>query len=214
MKKLVLLIVCLMVMGSVANAQVTAGLNTIFYKSVETNYHLGQDFENSGTLYEGFALVNARGVALRGYHLFNKSYSIPACLPAKDKNSKPTPANLDSNFFASRIEMGLPFYYHRALLEPFVVNSYTKNYYTISGDKVNYSKDLTNITPGFGVAYSQIVAGNQNVSAKYFLTPKDSYLNLQYSWFNSKSSMGIGYTFRTYDNIRISGPFLNVSLVF
>ena len=84
----------------------------------------------------------------------------------------------------------------------------------ISGDKVNYSKDLTNITPGFGVAYSQIVAGNQNVSAKYFLTPKDSHLNLQYSWFNSKSSMGIGYTFRTYDNIRISGPFLNVSLIF
>ena len=214
MKKLVLLIVCLMIMGSVVNAQMSVGLNTIFSKGVETNPRLGQDFDTGGNLFEAQMLAQARGVSLKGFHLFSKSFSAPSFLPPKDKNSKACPVILDSSFFASRVEIGLPFYYPRFTVEPFVVNSFTKNSFTISGDNVNFSKDLVNITPGLGVVYSQLVSGGQNISAKYFLTPRDSLLDIRYNWFSSKNSMGLGYTLRTYDNIRIGGPSLNVSIVF
>jgi hypothetical protein len=90
----------------------------------------------------------------------------------------------------------------------------TTNGYLITGDKINYSGTSVNNSPGLGVAYTQLLSKGQSINVKYFSTPKDSLLALKYNWFKGTGAISAGYTFRTYENIKINGPFLDISLMF
>jgi hypothetical protein len=211
MKKIVMTASLFLMMSSLCLAQISVGITPIFSKQVDNNSFINQEISNSNTLYELEGGVVTRGATLRGYHLFNKDYSTGIAI-SDDKKS--IPAAYSSSFFASRVEIGLPLFFPKFMIEPFFVNSYTKDCFSVVGDKLNYTNSIINNTPGFGVFYSVLLTKGQNTSVKYFITPKDSLLDFRYNWFTSKQSIGIGYTLRTYDNIKISGPFLNFSFSF
>ena len=211
MKKMLIGLFLLLMVSPVYPAQMIASITPIFAKQVTV---LNESFIDRGILYEGDAGVFSSGVALRGYHLFKKSFSNSSSV-YDAATKKYVPLSVESSFFASRIELGIPFFsFGGSVIEPFFVNSYTNNCYSVSGEKISYGETRINNTPGLGIMYTQLISRGQSINAKYFSTPKDSLLDLKYNWFRNTSAISAGYTFRTYDHIKIEGPFLAISIIF
>ena len=212
MVKILAICGCLMTLAITAVAQVSIGFSPIYSTQVTQNAYLNNTFENKSIAYELEAgLVSA--ATMRAYHLCNKEYNASVSV-FDEKEKKALPANFKYCFCASRLEIGIPIHFQGFLIEPFFVDSYTKNCNTVTGDKINYTETLTNNTPGLGLYYSQLLYKGNNISAKGFYTPKDNLLEFRYNRFNNRNSIGLGYTYRIYDNIKISGPSLNLLLTF
>ena len=212
MVRVLTICVCLLALSVTAVAQVSVGFSPIYSTQQTHNLFLNSNFENKSISYELEGQI-VSGPSLRGYHLFKKSYSAPIELPDA-VTLKNYPATFEYSFTASRMEAGIPLRYKGFLIEPFFVDSFTKNCNIIAGDKINYTEELISNTPGLGVFYSQLLYKGNNISAKGFYTPKDNMLEFRYNRFNARNSIGIGYTCRNYGNIKISGPFLNLLLTF
>ena len=216
MRRLVLLIICLLTIGNVANAQMSVGVTPIFSRYVENNPYMEQEFINRATLCEINAGILTHKAIVEGYHLFNKGYTDTGTINIISKGkATPAPVFLHSQFNASRVEIGTPFLHREVIVEPFFVESFTNNQYEVKKNhKPIYATNISEATAGFGVAVSHRIKSNNSVGVKYFLTAKDSMLNIKYSWFNKVSSFNVGYTSRAYSNIKIDGPYLSLSCMF
>ena len=212
MKKIIIIFMSILSIGTIANAQVSIGFSPMYSTQTTQNLFLNSTFENKNISYE-FEAGIVSAATIRGYYLGNKEYNATVSV-FDEKEKKALPANFKYCFCASRLEIGLPLHFQGFLIEPFFVNSYTKNCNTVVGDKINYAETLTNNSPGLGLYYSQLLYKGNNISAKGFYTPKDNMLEFRYNRFNNRNSIGIGYSYRIYDNIKITGPSLNLLLTF
>ena len=212
MRKVIAICMSILALAAIANAQVSVGVSPIYSTQITQNLFLNSVFENKNISCEvEVGLVSI--CAIRGYHLCNREYNTTVNI-FDEKEKKSLPATFTYGFSASRIEIGYPFRLSGALLEPFFVDSYTRNYNTVVGDKINYMDNLTSNTRGLGVYYSQLLYKGNNASIKGFYTPKDYILDFRYNRFNNRAALGLGYSYRVYDNIKISGPSINFLLTF
>jgi hypothetical protein len=207
-----------MLSASVALAQISVGITPLYSRQTTNNSYLNQSFTDAGTKIELDAGIVVKNATFRGYYLFKNTYINTSSVfdPIDKKN---LPIQFDSCFGASRVEIGLPLFYPTFMIEPFFINSFTKNCFSISGEKVNYSDNITNNSQGLGIFLSHTFASysnfpKQNISIKYYTTSKDNLIDLRYNRFTNKNSFGFGYTFRTYDNVTVDGPFLNIMYIF
>lgn len=210
MVKLLISCMLVLIMSISALGQVSVGFSPL-YLSRNTPI-LSNTFSDKGCSFELEAGIVST-LAMRGYHLYNKEYVTQLNL-FDTKEKKDLPLNFTYGFSASRIEIGIPLHYKGFLFEPFFIDSYTKNYNTIKGEKIDYANDVVNHSQGLGAFYSQLLYKGNNISIKGFYTTKDNMLDFRYNKFNTKCSVGIGYTYRNYDNIKINGPSLNFLLTF
>ena len=200
----------LLLMASSVVAQVSVGFSTMY--TMRNTSIMGNTFDNKGITYEmGIGLASK--LTARGYHLCNKEYNTQLNL-FDEKDKKDYLVNFKYGFGASRAEIGIPLFFKGFLIEPFFIDSYTKASNKVIGEKIDYANDVINHSQGLGLYYSQLLYKGNNLSAKGFYTPKDNMLEFQYNRYNSRTSVGIGYSCRTYDKIKISGPSLNLLLTF
>jgi len=212
MIKVIAICMSILALATIANAQVSIGVSPIYSTQTTQNLFLNSVFENKNISCEvEIGLVSI--CTIRGYHLCNREYSAVVSI-FDEIEKKNLPASYTYGFSASRIEIGYPFHFSGVLIEPFFVDSYTRNYNTIVGDKINYVDNLTNNTRGLGVYYSQLLYKGNNASIKGFYTPKDYVLDFRYNRFNSRAALGLGYSYRVYDTVKISGPSINLLLTF
>jgi hypothetical protein len=126
MKRLLVLGMLLLFVGSAHAAQMIAGFTPIFAKQLTENSYLPESFTDRATLYEVEVGVFSSGVSLRGYHLLKKPFTNVSSI-YNEKDKKYIPVSFESYFYASRLELGLPFFYMGgSVIEPFFVNSYNK----------------------------------------------------------------------------------------
>jgi hypothetical protein len=200
----------LLFMASSVLAQVSVGVSPML--ATRNTSIMGYTFDNRSLSYEAGVGIASK-ITARGYHLFGKEY-ITQLNIFDEKEKKDYPVNFKYGFSATRGEIGIPLLYKGFLFEPFFVDSYTRSSNKATGEKITYSNDIINHSQGLGIYYSQLLYKGNNLSAKGFYTPKDNMLEFQYNRFNSRASVGLGYSCRTYENIKVSGPSLNFLLTF
>ena len=189
------------------------GLTPIFSKQNHDNPRLIETFVDRDTLWEISGSLFSKGAALRVSHLFNKNHKFDTILfNAEDK--KFLPVAFENSFSATALEVGIPFFTRRFMVEPFFVNSFTNRNWSIVGEKDKFYGAINHSTPGFGVLYNQLLYRDHNLGIKYWVTSKDSLFDVRYTWFKPRSFLCAGYTYRTYGHTRLDGPEISFGMYF
>lgn len=209
-----LTIIGILLCVSLSYAEITVGINPIFMDQTLTNPKLYIPITNRGTGAELNVGFFSNKVSMRGYHLFTIKSSSATSILEDAKTSVTKPAELVSTFTATRFEIGMPYINNGTIIEPFFVNSYTKLDTNINIDSLNTSDSINNNTSGLGLFYGQKIVNRQAVYLKGAITPKDKIFDGSYNVVFKNCSFGAGYTYREYENIKITGPMLLLQIAF
>jgi hypothetical protein len=217
-----------------ADIRTTGGITGLFAKQTATisqatlrDISVVDDLNISKNtnVYEINAGIYFKDFTIRGFYLQNRNQEGSGQISdgqwkreKDDKKTTPLPVDTTFSFRASRVEMGLPFYYTNTVFEPFVVGSVINADLTIQGEKVNIGVSSTKSGPGIGVSIVQRTAQNANITVRGYKTNIDSLLEAEYTAYSNNCFWKVGYSWRQYifPNLALNfiGPTVQVGVVF
>lgn len=205
---------CVLLLTSVAFAEVSVGINPIFMDQTLSSPRLLNPTTSRGTGAELNAGILANRIAMRGYYLFPVNSTFPTTVLEDASTGKRVPAELSTSFTATRFEIGMPYFNNGTIIEPFFVSSYTKLDSSIKYGGITIPEPISNNTSGLGLFYGQKIVNRQAIYLKGSVTAKDKIFDGSYNAVFKNCSIGAGYTYREYENVRIKGPLLSIQIAF
>ena len=179
----------------------------------------------NATFYEMSANVGIRGIAVRGYHLFNRSLDgdgvlRPGQYPAKksDKEQKIIPVNSNFALSASRLEVGVPVIGPTTLVEPFWVIGAIRERLQVQGPGINLNIENNPTCSGAGVFATQAIGRGTAIKAKYLKTGIEQIVELKYVIAGPQYYWRLGYSWRQLQagsvQCNMAGPVVEIAMMF
>ncbi len=214
MNRVILAIFGILMFVSIGYAEVNIGINPIFMDQTLSGPRLLNSFTSRNTGVELNAGFFDNKISMRGYYLFPVKSTFSTSIIEDTKTGKQKPAELSTIFTATRFEVGIPYFNNGTLIEPFFMSSHTKLDTNTNSDGINIPDLLSNNTSGLGLFYGQRIVNRQAIYLKGSVTPKDKIFDGSYNVVFKNCSFGAGYTYREYENVKITGPLLFIQLTF
>ena len=214
MRRVSVALCVILLCASLSFAQLSVGIDPIFIDQTLTSPRLLNSSVSRGTGAELNAGILANNITIRGYYLFPINSTFPTTIVDEGSIEKRIPAELVTAFTATRFEIGMPYFNNVTIIEPFFVSSYNKLDSSIKYGGITIPEPLINNTSGLGLFYGQKIVNRQAIYLKGSVTPKDKIFDGSYNVVFKNCSLGAGYTYREYENIKIKGPLLFIQVSF